>query len=72
MEATCSNCNHWETETPAVQNRDNYGECEVLSPSESSMSYVLPVVESDHSPLKDVEFITTGEFGCNQFEPEQS
>ena len=70
MEATCSNCNHWETEAPAVQNRDNYGECDALSPAEGNMTYVLPIAESDNSPLNSVDFITTGNFGCNQFEPE--
>ena len=66
MEATCKNCNHWEHESPAVQNRDNFGECEVLS--ESGMKYVLPVLQSQ-SASTGMEIITEASFGCNQFSP---
>ena len=64
MEATCKSCNHWENETPAVQNRDNFGECEVLS--ESGMRYVLPVLQDQSASAS--EFITSADFGCNQYD----
>ncbi|MBC6992608.1 hypothetical protein QWY85_06750 [Neolewinella lacunae] len=65
MEATCKTCNHWEHNAPAVQNRENFGECEVLS--ESGMKFVLPVLQSQ-SATAGLEFITNGDFGCNQYE----
>ena len=65
MEATCNHCSHWETEKPAVQNRDGFGECEVLS--ESGMKYVLPVLQDQSAPT-GVEFVTQASFGCNQFD----
>lgn len=65
MEATCKSCNHWEHEAPAVQNRDNFGECEVLSENEG-MRYVLPVLQ-DQSAAAEV--ITNADFGCNQYAP---
>ena len=69
MEATCKNCNHWEHEAPAVQNRENFGECEVLS--ESGMKYVLPVLQNQ-SAATGTEFLTEASFGCNHFSPGQS
>lgn len=68
MDATCKNCNHWEDESPAVQNRENFGECEVLS--ESGMKYVLPVLQNQ-SNSTGMEFLTEANFGCNHFAPEQ-
>ena len=63
MEATCKSCNHWENEAPAVQDKSNFGECEVLT--DSGMKYVLPV-NQDASASSG--FITSADFGCNQFE----
>ena len=65
MEATCKSCNHWENEAPAVQNRDNFGECEVLS--DNGMRYVLPVLQNQSANAS--EFITSADFGCNQYDP---
>ncbi|OAV46208.1 hypothetical protein [Lewinella sp. 4G2] len=63
MEATCKTCNHWENDAPAVQNRDNFGECDVLS--ESGMKFVLPVLQ-EQSAKTDI--ITSADFGCNQYD----
>lgn len=63
MEATCKTCNHWENEAEAVQNRDNFGECEVLS--ESGMKFVLPVLQDKSA---NTNMITSADFGCNQYE----
>ena len=63
MEATCKSCNHWENEAPAVANKTNFGECEVLT--DSGMKYVLPV-NQDESAGSGI--ITSADFGCNQFE----
>jgi len=65
MEATCKSCNHWENDSPAVQSRDGFGECEVLS--ESGMKYVLPVLQSQSSQT-NAEIITSADFGCNQYD----
>lgn len=64
MEATCKTCNHWEHEAPAVQNRDNFGECDVLS--EGGMKYVLPVLQEQSA--SNAEIITAADFGCNQYD----
>lgn len=64
MEATCKSCNHWEQDNPAVQNRDNFGECDVLS--ESGMKFVLPVLQNESAG--QTEIITSGDFGCNQYD----
>lgn len=64
MEATCKTCNHWENEAPAVQNRDNFGECDVLS--EGGMKFVLPVLQDQSANAGHM--ITSSEFGCNQHE----
>ena len=68
MEAICKNCDHWETNTPVVQEKNDYGECNVLSPDNnaSGMRYVLPVLDS--GTIKKAEVITAATFGCNQFE----
>lgn len=63
MDTTCKSCNHWENEAPAVQNKANFGECEVLT--DGGMKYVLPVNQSGSA---NSGFITSGDFGCNQFE----
>lgn len=63
MDTTCKSCNHWENEAPAVQNQSNFGECEVLT--DGGMKYVLPV-NQDASASSG--FITSADFGCNQFE----
>ncbi len=65
MEATCKTCNHWEDHAPAVQNRENFGECEVLS--NNGMKFVLPVLQDQSAPT-GAEFITSAEFGCNQYD----
>lgn len=65
MEATCKTCNHWENEAPTVQNRDNFGECDVLS--EGGMKFVLPVLQ-DKSTNPTSGLITSADFGCNQYE----
>ena len=67
MDATCSNCNHWDTKTAAVQTREGFGECNELSHPKANMYYILPVV--DAGKPTDVEFITGAEFGCNHFQP---
>ena len=64
MEATCKTCNHWENEAAAVQNREGFGECDVLS--ESGMRYVLPVLQEQSSSATDI--ITSADFGCNQWD----
>ncbi len=64
MEATCKTCNHWETAAPVVQNRDGFGECDVLS--ESGMKYVLPVLQEQSANATDI--ITSADFGCNQYD----
>ncbi len=69
MEPTCKNCNHWEHEAASVQNRENFGECEVLS--ESGMKYVLPVLQNQSAPT-GAEFLTEASFGCNHFMPGHS
>jgi len=63
MEATCKSCNHWENEAPAVQHKDNFGECEVLT--ESGMKFVLPVLQDKSASSAGI--ITSADFGCNQF-----
>ncbi|MFT6000335.1 MAG: hypothetical protein ACI81P_002796 [Neolewinella sp.] len=63
MEATCKSCNHWEDEAPAVQNQDNFGECEVLT--DSGMKFVLPVIQD--RTMQSTGIITSADFGCNQF-----
>ena len=62
MEATCKSCNHWENDAPAVENKDNFGECEVLT--DSGMKYVLPVLQEQSAQSK---IITSADFGCNQY-----
>lgn len=64
MEATCKTCNHWETEAPAVQNKDNFGSCEVLT--DSGMKYVLPVLQEQSAQSAGI--ITSADFGCNQYD----
>lgn len=68
MEAVCRNCNHWETSVPAAKKKENYGECNVLSTNgnESSMRYVLPVVDTGSARASEV--LTSADFGCNQFD----
>jgi hypothetical protein len=63
MAATCKSCNHWENETPAVADKDNFGECEVLT--ESGMKFVLPVLQDKSAQSTGI--ITNADFGCNQF-----
>lgn len=63
MEATCKTCNHWEKQAPAAQNKDNFGECEVLT--ENGMKFVLPVLQ-DQS--QNSGFMTSADFGCNQYD----
>ena len=63
MEATCNTCNHWEKNSPATQNRENFGECDVLS--EGGMKYVLPVLQNQSAQS---EIITSADFGCNQYD----
>jgi hypothetical protein len=63
MDTTCKSCNHWENEAPTVQNKANFGECEVLT--DNGMKYVLPV---NQAASESSGFITSGDFGCNQFE----
>ncbi|MEM6772088.1 MAG: hypothetical protein AAF597_16045 [Bacteroidota bacterium] len=62
MEATCKTCNHWENESPSVASRENFGECEVLS--DGGMKFVLPVLQEQSAG----GLITSGDFGCNQYE----
>jgi len=63
MEATCKSCNHWENEAPTVQNKENFGECDVLT--ESGMKFVLPVLQEQSAQSAGI--ITSADFGCNQF-----
>lgn len=67
MDATCNNCNHWDTATPAVTNKQGFGECEELSHPKAEMRFILPVVQGTSS--ENVEFITGAAFGCNHFQP---
>jgi len=66
MERTCSNCNHWETEAPAVQ-AENYGECNELSNGKAEMKYILPVIDAAQKPSAGI--LTGADFGCNLFAP---
>ena len=63
MEATCKTCNHWADDAPAVQTRENFGECEVLS--NDGMKFVLPVLQEQSA---NSGLITSANFGCNQYE----
>ncbi|MEM6395457.1 MAG: hypothetical protein AAF741_03855 [Bacteroidota bacterium] len=65
MQATCKSCNHWDTNTTAVSQFDNFGECGVLS--ESGVQFVLPVLQDQSAPT-GTEFITQADFGCNQYD----
>ena len=67
MEATCNNCNHWDTQTAAVQTRKGFGECNELSNPKAEMHFILPVLQNGDP--RQVEFITGAEFGCNHFQP---
>ena len=67
MDTTCANCNHWDTNTEAVQQRQGFGECHELSQPKAEMHYILPVIQNGDP--RSVEFITGAEFGCNHFQP---
>ena len=67
MQATCSKCNHWETQKPSVQDRQGFGECTELSHPKPTMHYILPVLQNGNPT--EVGFITGAEFGCNHFKP---
>ena len=69
MDATCSNCNHWDTQTEAVkaQTQGAFGECNELSNPKAEMHYILPVVQG--TSAQNAEFITGAAFGCNHFQP---
>ena len=67
MDATCNHCSHWDTATPAVTDKQGFGECNELSQPKANMYYILPVVQSGDP--REVEFITGAEFGCNHFAP---
>lgn len=64
MQNTCNNCNHWSVDSTAVK-QDNFGECDVLSSTDSGMKYVLPVIQQAEKTT--VGMVTSGDFGCNQF-----
>ena len=64
MEPTCKTCNHWENDAPAVQDRENFGECDVLS--EGGMKFVLPVLQDKSA--NPGHMITSSDFGCNQYD----
>ena len=66
MDATCSNCNHWDAQTEAVKQREGFGECNELSQPKADMHYILPVI--NNGDPTSVEFITGAEFGCNHFQ----
>jgi hypothetical protein len=66
MDATCNNCNHWNTAADATQDKEGFGECDELSQPKANMHYILPVLQ-DGNP-RNVGFITGAEFGCNHFE----
>lgn len=66
MEQICSNCSHWDTQAPVVQQKEDMGECNKLSqPKGDQMAYILPVLQT--GTASQVEFITEAHFGCNQF-----
>ncbi len=72
MQNTCIHCNHWEPAAPVVQNKKDYGECNKLSHVESDMDpdFIIPVLNGGKPIAKGTnpfEFITTADFGCNQF-----
>ena len=66
MDATCNHCSHWDTATPAVTDKQGFGECNELSQPKANMYYILPVIQNGDP--RDVEFITGAEFGCNHFQ----
>lgn len=69
MDATCSNCNHWDTDTAAVKAQattTGFGECNELSNPKAEMHFILPVIQNGDP--RQVEFITGAEFGCNHFQ----
>ena len=71
MEATCNHCTFWAPQAPVVQAKENFGECNKLSPSKStSPEFILPVL-NDGKVVSDqetgMEYITGASFGCNQF-----
>ncbi len=70
MQAICNNCNHWDTATPAVQERQGFGECNELSHPKADMHFILPVIQNGDP--REVEFITGAEFGCNHFAPQRA
>ena len=73
MEYLCRNCNYWNQEAPAVENKSDVGECEKLShiTNVTEPELILPVLH-DGRPItdgrKEIEFITVANFGCNQFQ----
>ena len=69
MEAVCKNCDHWETDTPAVAEQQDMGECNALGSDDSGSMYVLPVVNAEQRP-DQYELLTGADFGCNQFTSE--
>ena len=67
MDATCNNCNHWDTAAPAVSDKSGFGECNELSHPKAEMRFILPVVQN--TDPSSVEFLTGADFGCNHFQP---
>lgn len=72
MESTCRNCDFWEPNAAVVANKDNYGECNKLSHTETAKNpeFILPVLNNEKvfdDQGNEIEFITGANFGCNQF-----
>ena len=67
MDATCNNCNHWDTAAPTVTDKKGFGECNELSQPKAEMHFILPVVQG--ASAQNAEFITGAAFGCNHFQP---
>jgi len=65
MDATCNNCNHWDTASEAIQDKAGFGECNELSQPKAEMHFILPVVQG--TTQTNAGFITGAEFGCNHF-----
>ncbi len=70
MDATCNNCNHWDTSSEAIQEKQGFGECNELSQPKAEMHFILPVLQNGNPT--EVGFITGAQFGCNHFAEAQA
>ena len=65
MDATCNNCNHWDTSSEVIQDKTGFGACNELSQPKAEMHFILPVVQG--TAATNAGFITGADFGCNHF-----